>query len=64
MYLSAKPAFFRLLTYPPIGPDVTGGTGPGGFAYQNPAQSCFLNTMGGPANGTGDALTFNATACY
>jgi hypothetical protein len=30
----------------------------------NPAMDCYLNTMGGVANGTGSALTFNAAACY
>jgi hypothetical protein len=63
-YLSAKPSWWGNLPYPAIGPDVTGGPGPGGHAYANPAQNCFLNVMGGPSNGTGNALTFNAAFCY
>jgi len=27
-------------------------------------MDCYLNTMGGPLNGTGNALTFNADTCY
>ena len=63
-YLSAKPSWWGIMPYPAIGPDVTGGTGPGGHAYANPAQSCYLNIMGGPANGSGNALAFNASTCY
>jgi hypothetical protein len=67
-YLSAKPAFWGAEPYPAIGPDVTGGSGPGGFSYTTPAQNCWLtrNTaLGQPANGTGTALTnFDATLCY
>jgi hypothetical protein len=29
-----------------------------------PAMSCFLNVMNGPPDGSGNALTFNANACY
>ncbi len=35
-----------------------------GHANANPAMLCYLNTMGGPADGTGSALTFNADSCY
>ncbi|MGA3316328.1 MAG: hypothetical protein ABSC64_07795 [Candidatus Korobacteraceae bacterium] len=35
-----------------------------GEAYSNPAMDCYLNTMGGPLNGTGNALTFNGATCY
>lgn len=50
--------------WPSIGPDVSGGTGPAGHAYANPAQNCYMNVMGGPANGTGAVLTFDAAGCY
>lgn len=29
-----------------------------------PAQDCYLSTMGGPPNGSGSALSFNAGKCY
>lgn len=60
-YLSVPPAWWPMTKpWPPIGPDVTGGNIPnvGGHAYTNPAQDCFLNTMGGSVS------NFNASACY
>lgn len=45
----------------------TGGTliaGWGSLVNSNPAMDCYLNTMGGPPDGSGSALTFNASACY
>jgi len=65
-YLSQKPAWWSSVPWPPIGPDVTGGNmaGVGGHANQTPAMNCYLNTMGGPAAGTGGVLTFNASTCY
>lgn len=50
--------------YPANGPDITGGSGPGGHAYGNPAYYCYLNTMGGTDGGIGSPLTFNANTCY
>lgn len=52
--------------WPAIGPDVSGGNipGVGGHAYLNAAAGCFLNTMSGPADGTGSVLSFNANNCY
>lgn len=43
LYLSAKPGFFKSLTWPPIGPDVTGGdlAGLNGHAYSIPAKLCY-----------------------
>jgi hypothetical protein len=29
-----------------------------------PAMNCYLNTMGGPPDGTGSVLAFDATSCY
>lgn len=66
-YLSSKPSFFTASKpWPPIGPDVTGGniSGVGGHAYTIPAQDCYLNVMGGPNDGTGPVLSFNANTCY
>ena len=66
-YLNAKPAWWPAAKpWPPMGPDVSGGNiaNTGGHAYTNPAQDCYLNVMGGPANGTGPALSFNANTCY
>jgi hypothetical protein len=64
-YLTSKPAWWGTTSpFPAIGPDVTGGTGPGGFSYAIPAQLCYTNTMGGPADGSGSALAFNAGKCY
>ena len=66
-FRSSKPSWWPASKpWPAIGPDVTGGniSGVGGHAYTIPAQDCFLNTMGGPADGTGPVLTFSASGCY
>lgn len=63
-YLAEKPAWWGSLAFPSIGPDVTGGTGPGGHSFGNPAQNCYLHTMGGSDGGTGSPLSFNARTCY
>ena len=39
-------------------------SGVGGHAYTIPAQDCYSNIMGGPADGTGNVLSFNAATCY
>ena len=57
---SAKPAWWGSSPWPAIGPDVTGGTGPGGHTYPNPAQACYANTT---KDGNG-FLVFNASTCY
>lgn len=62
-YLNAKPSWFSGVSWPPIGPDVAGGTGPGGHSYAIPAESCWYNVMGGVV-GTSALLSFNATKCY
>lgn len=49
------------------GSQCTGGTltpVAGGRVVSNPAMDCYLNVMGGVANGTGSALQFDASACY
>jgi hypothetical protein len=66
-YLSAKPSWWPAgKAWPPIGPDVTGGNiaGLNGHANTIPAEDCYLHTMGGPADGTGNVLTFSASTCY
>ncbi|MGO9305293.1 MAG: hypothetical protein ACLP3R_16640 [Candidatus Korobacteraceae bacterium] len=35
-----------------------------GHANAIPAQDCFLNVMGGPPDGSGGVLSFDANACY
>jgi hypothetical protein len=66
LYLNSKPAWFGTIPWPAIGPDVTSGniSGVAGHANMNPANACYSNIMGGPANGTGGVLTFNAKTCY
>ena len=64
MYLTSKPVWFGSVAFPATGPDVTGGSGPAGLAYTNPAQNCYTSVMGGPSNGTGSALAFDANTCY
>jgi hypothetical protein len=65
LYLSAKPAFFKTVTWPPIGPDVTGGeiANTGGHANRIPARKCFEDVMGGAYADTAPK-TFNAASCY
>jgi hypothetical protein len=36
----------------------------GGHINANPAMRCYLSVMGGPPDGTGNILSFNANACY
>ena len=63
-YLSAQPGWWTTPwgspPWPAIGPDVSGGSGPGGHAYAIPAQLCYNNTSKG---GTG-VLNFSAKSCY
>ncbi len=63
-YLSGRPSWWGSLPFPATGPDVSGGSGPGGHSYGNPAQACYLNTMGGTDGGAGGPLSFNASKCY
>jgi len=58
-YLPGKPAWFGSTTWPPIGPDVTGGPGPGGHAYKIPAHVCYDNS-----SKTNGILNFDANNCY
>jgi hypothetical protein len=68
-YLPSRPSWWTVSSgaqppYPAIGPDVTGGPGPGGFAYANPAANCYYNVMKGPIDGSGNPLAFDAANCY
>jgi hypothetical protein len=66
-YHYSKPAWWGSLPWPAIGPDVTGGTGPGGhtsLTAANPAMNCFYNVMGGTEGGAGGPYKFNAGNCY
>jgi hypothetical protein len=66
-FLNSKPDFWAASKpWPGIGPDVTGGNIPdvGGHAYTIPAQDCYRLVMGGPSDGSGAALSFNADTCY
>lgn len=77
LYLSAKPAFFQSITWPPIGPDVSGGNAPntssaptGGHANKIPARVCFESLSNDLFYGTTYSpnsqrvKTFNAATCY
>ena len=59
-YLSSKPSWWGSIPFPATGPDVTGGNGPGGHSYGNPAGLMLFKTMGGSDGGAGGPLTFNA----
>jgi hypothetical protein len=68
-YLSASPNWWSsTIPWPAIGPDVSGGTGPGGHVYSttaaNPAMNCYYNLMGGVLGGAGSPYSFSAAACY
>jgi hypothetical protein len=63
-YLAGKPAWWGLLPFPATGPDVTGGIGPAGHSYGNPAEACYLHVMGGSDGGAGGPRAFDAGRCY
>ena len=66
-FLSSRPSWWPTSKpWPAIGPDITGGNlaNAGGFANSNPAADCYANVMGGPADGSGTVLSFNANNCY
>jgi hypothetical protein len=63
LYLSAKPAWFGAQPWPAIGPDVTGQGEPDGHTGTIPAKACY-QAMGGPSDGSGGVLSFNADSCY
>ena len=59
-YISAKPAWWGSTQWPSIGPDISGGSGPGGHAQPIPAESCYSKT---PKDSAG-ILIFTARNCY
>jgi hypothetical protein len=63
-YKPSMPSWWgNTIPWPPIGPDVTGGTGPGGHASltaSNPAQACY-NATPKAADGS---LQFDPNNCY
>lgn len=66
-YLVSEPSWWTLPCWPCVGPDVTGGTGPGGHSSlttSNPAMDCYFRVMGGIDGGLGSPLSFNADICY
>jgi hypothetical protein len=63
-YLAGKPPWWGSLPFPAIGPDVTGGPGPGGHSYSIPAQACYSRFMGGSDGGPGSPLAFDRNRCY
>jgi hypothetical protein len=69
-YLSRTPSWWvfpkgKAAPFPAIGPDVTGGSGPGGHSYTIPAENCWYNVMGGVLGQTSPVLySFNADKCY
>lgn len=63
-YLTSKPSWWGSMAFPATGPDVSGGSGPAGHSYGNPARNCYLNIMKGTDGGAGSPLTFNANTCY
>jgi hypothetical protein len=62
-YLSTKPAWFGSNAWPAIGPDITGGSGPGNHVIRIPARVCFEDVMGGTGSDT-TPRTFNANTCF
>lgn len=63
-YLTVKPAWFGSNPWPAIGPDITGGSDPRGWARRIPAQVCYEDIMKGPLDGTGSILQFDPATCY
>lgn len=60
LYLPGKPSWFGSVPYPAIGPDVTGGEGPGGRSFGIPARGCFDRS----AKQADGSLVFSAQQCY
>jgi hypothetical protein len=62
-YLAAKPSWYGSVTWPSIGPDVTGGniSNLGGHAYKIPARVCYESAT---KDGSGVMTNFDADVCY
>ncbi len=63
-YLPNRPAWWGTMPFPATGPDVNGGSGPGGHSYGNPAWACYVTVMGGSDGGAGGPLAFDEDRCY
>jgi hypothetical protein len=66
-YLSAKPLFFGTVSWPAIGPDVTGGDMDySGHAKKIPARVCFelMPDDGAYPSSNPRIKSFNANSCY
>jgi hypothetical protein len=67
-YRSAKPTWFGSIAWPPIGPDVSGGSisNTGGHAHKIPARVCFETSTNDPAYPSSNPRikTFSASSCY
>ena len=74
-YLTARPSAWwgtpwGTPPWPPVGPDVTGGTVTsgtstlGGHAHKIPARLCYENTPIDGTYGSNNVLLFNASQCY
>jgi hypothetical protein len=59
LYLLSRPSWFGSTPWPAIGPDVSGGPGPGGHVHSIPARACFDSTPK-----SGNILNFNGADCY
>lgn len=60
-YLPGRPNYWpATMAFPPIGPDVSAGTGFDGYANTNPAKACFDNS---PRDSNGYPI-FNPIGCY
>jgi hypothetical protein len=60
LFLFGRPAWWGTVTWPAIGPDVSGGADPAGHAHKIPAQLCYESS----ARDADGLLTFNAQSCY
>jgi len=63
-FLSARPDWWGTPwgtpPWPAIGPDVTGGPGPGGHSYEIPAELCYDHT----SKDSSGILNFNSNSCF
>jgi hypothetical protein len=73
LYVAAPPSFWNTRwgtqPWPATGPDVSAGSGPGGYANPNPAQTCFNNTSvdnnyNPPPMSGSTVLAFDGNWCY
>ena len=62
-YLTSKPSWFGSNPWPAIGPDISGGTGPGNHVMRIPARVCFEDVMGGTF-AEYSPRAFDASDCY